>query len=318
MKNKGMQTVGVLGLLVVGFLLPIWVRDPYLLHILISIYIWSVLTLGIRLILLIGSLNAGQATFMGMGAYTSGILAIKLGWSFWLAMPVAGLVSAVIALGVGYPTLRIKGVYFVMALFGLSEVFRHIWMMWTDLFGGPQGLLGIPRPDAIKLGGWVIAFTTKVPFYYLSLVLMVITLVVMRRLDKSRVGLTLRSIPQGDLLAECVGVNVMRYKVLAFVVGSFFAGIAGSFWGHYFTYASPWDFTWANSLTMLIYAVIGGTSTVAGPVVGCAVMLILDEVLRPIQQYVPIVLGSILIMVLLFVPGGLITLPQRVRIWFKG
>jgi branched-chain amino acid transport system permease protein len=224
----------------------------------------------------------------------------------------------VLALAIGYPTLKIKGVYFVMVTFGLTEVFRHIWMMWTGLFGGPQGLLGIPRPGAIKIGGLVIAFASKVPFYYLALILLLITIIIMRRLDASRVGLTLRSIPQADLLAESIGVNVMRYKVLAFVIGSFFAGLAGSFWGHYFTYASPWDFTFANSVNMLIYAVMGGPSSVWGPILGCFVMLTLDEVLRPIQEFMPIVLGAILIVVLLFIPGGFVTIPQRVRALWKG
>jgi len=300
-----------------GLLLPIEVKDPYLLHILISIFIWSILTLGIRLILVTGHLNAAQASFMGMGAYTSGILALKLGWSFWIGLPIAGVVAAVLALAIGYPTLKIKGVYFVMVTFGLTEVFRHIWMMWTGLFGGPQGLLGIPRPGAIKIGGLVLAFSSKVPFYYLAFLLLLLTILVMSRLDSSRIGMTLRSIPQADLLAESIGVNVMRYKVLAFVIGSFFAGIAGSFWAHYFTYASPWDFTFANSVNMLIYVVMGGPSSVWGPIIGCFVMLTLDEVLRPIQLYMPIVLGTILIVVLLFIPGGFITIPQRVRALLK-
>jgi len=315
MKNNqsGWEKVILPVLVGLGFLLPLFVKDPYYFHILISIFIWSILTLGIRLILVVGHLNAAQATFMGMGAYTSGILAKNLGWSFWLGLPIAGVVAAILALAVGYPTLKIKGVYFVMVTFGLTEVFRHIWMMWTDLFGGPQGLLGIPRPNPIKLGVLTIAFTTKVPFYYLALILLLITVVVMQRLDRSRVGMTLRSIPQADLLAECIGVNVMGYKVLAFVIGAFFAGLAGSFWGHYFTYASPWDFTWSNSLYMLIYAVMGGPGSVWGPIVGCFVMLVVDELLRPIHQYMPIVLGSILILVLLFIPGGFITIPERVR-----
>jgi branched-chain amino acid transport system permease protein len=301
MKNEKskLKTVLFLVFVAAGFLLPVGVKDPYLLHIFISIFIWSILTLGIRLILVTGHLNAAQASFMGMGAYTSGILALKLGWSFWIGLPIAGVVAAVLALAIGYPTLKIKGVYFVMVTFG------------------PQGLLGIPRPGAIKIGGLVLAFTTKVPFYYLAFVLLLVTIIVMRRLDSSRIGMTLRSIPQADLLAESVGVNVMGYKVLAFVIGSFFAGLAGSFWGHYFTYASPWDFTFANSVNMLIYAVMGGPSSVWGPIIGCFVMLTLDEVLRPIQQFMPIVLGAILITVLLFIPGGFITIPQRVRALWK-
>lgn len=311
------KNVIILLLVVVGFLLPLGMKDPYLLHIFITIYIWSILTLGIRLVLLVGPLNLAQASFMGMGAYTSGLLAMKLGWSFWLCMPAAGVVAAVLALCIGYPTLRIKGAYFVMVTFGVTEVFRHIWMMWSSLFGGPQGLLGIPRPDPIHLVGLTIAFTTKVPFYYLALIFFLITVFVMHRIDLSRMGLTLRAIPQADLLAECVGVNIMGYKVAAFAIGSFFAGIAGSFWAHYFTYCSPWDFTFMASFYMLMYAVMGGLGSVLGPIVGCFVMLGLDEILRPFKQYMPIILGFILIGVLLYVPGGFISIPERIREQFK-
>lgn len=304
-------------IILIGLLLPVVMEDPYLLHIFINIFIWSILTLGIRIIIVAGHLNAAQASFMGMGAYMSALMAMKLGWSFWLCMPLSGLITALLALCIGFPTLRIKGAYFVMVTFAVTEVFRHIWMMWKDLFGGPQGLLGIPRPDPIHIAGLTIAFTTKVPFYYLALVLLLITVLVTRRVDMSRFGMTLRAIPQADILAESVGVNVMKYKVMAFVIGSFFAGIAGSFWAHYFTYASPWDFTWMNSLYMLMYAVIGGTGSVLGPIVGCFVLLGLDEFLRPFKEYVPIFLGAILIVVLLFLPGGLITIPERVQTLFQ-
>jgi branched-chain amino acid transport system permease protein len=311
------KNVMIVLFLAAGFLLPLVVTGPYQLHIIIAIYIWSMLTLGVRLVLLAGPLNLAQASFMGMGAYASGILAINLGWSFWFCLPVAGILTALLALGIGYPTLRIKGAYFVMVTFGVTEVCRHVWMMWSSLFGGPQGLLGIPRPDPIHLPGLTIAFTSKVPFYYLALILLLITVLVMHRLDRSRVGLTLRAIPQADLLAECVGVNIMGYKVAAFVIGSFFAGIAGSFWAHYFTYCSPWDFTYVASFNMLIYAVMGGLGSVLGPIIGCFIMLGIDELLRPFKEFMPIVLGFILIGVLLFVPGGFISIPERIRSQFR-
>jgi branched-chain amino acid transport system permease protein len=303
--------------LVLGLLFPVLIKDQYIIHILISIYIWSILTLGIRVILVAGYLNCAQASFMGMGAYASGVLALNLGLSFWLCLPLAGIISALLALFIGYPTLRIKGAYFVIVTFGVTEVFRHIWMMWSDVFGGPQGLLNIPRPEAIHIAGLAIIFNTKVPFYYLALILFLITAFVLYRLDVSRMGLILRAIPQADLLAECVGVNIMKYKLAAFVVGAFFAGIAGSFWAHYFTYCSPWDFTFAVSFYMLMYSVMGGIGSVLGPILGCSVMLTLDELLRPFKQYMPIVLGMILVIVLLFIPGGFVTIPDRIRTLIK-
>ena len=294
-----------------GFLLP-FVLDPYYLHIFINIFIWSILTLGIRIVLLAGYFNAAQASFMGMGAYFSALMAMKLGWSFWICLPFAGLMTALLAVMIGFPILRIKGVYFVMAAFALTEVFRHIWMMWKALFGGPQGLLGIPRPDAIHIAGWTLSFTTKDPFYYLAFFLFLIALAMARRIDLSRFGMTLRAISQTDLLAEAVGVSLIRYKVTAFALGSFFAGIAGSFSAHYYTYASPWDFTMISSLYMVMYAVVGGMGSFFGSVVGCFLLLGLDEILRPFKEYVPILFGLILIAVLRFLPGGVITLPERI------
>lgn len=319
MKNRRFSWTGTfLGLFfIVGLMFPVLVKDPYLLHVGINIFIWSILTLGIRVVLLTGHLNAAQASFMGMGAYLSALMAMKLKLSFWLCLPFSGVAVALLAAILGYPILRLKGAYFVMITFAITEVFRHIWMMWENLFGGPQGLLGIPRPAAIQLAGLRISFTSKAPFYYLAIAVLLISVIILRRLDNSRFGLTLRSIPQADHLAESLGVPVLRYKLTAFVIGSLFAGLAGSLWAHYFTYANPDDFTWLNSLYMLMYAVIGGTQTVLGPIIGCLVLLGLDELLRPLKQYMPIFVGMVLILVLLFVPGGLITLPEKIRSQFR-
>lgn len=297
---------------------PVVIRNPYALHVLITIMIWSMLALGVRLVMLCGHLNVAQASFMGMGAYASGVLAMKLGWSFWICLPAAGVIAAILAILVGLPTLRIKGAYFVITTIGLSEVCRRVWMMWDSLFGGPQGLLGVPLPDSICLGGLSIQFNSKLEFFYLALFLFLLTVFVMRRFEMSRAGLVLKSIPQADLLAECSGVNIMKYKLIAFTVGAFFAGLAGSFWGHYFSYCSPWDFTLGASFTMLMYTVMGGLGTIVGPIVGCAIMLLADEALRPFKQFMPLVLGTILILVLLFIPGGFISIPGRIRDRLKG
>jgi branched-chain amino acid transport system permease protein len=271
------------------------------------------LALGIRIVLISGHLNIAQASFMGFGAYASGALAMKLGWSFWICLPLAGVIAAILAIIVGLPTLRIKGAYFVIITLGLSEVSRRIWMMWDSLFGGPQGLLGIPLPDPIKLGSFAIMFNSKVHYFYLAFVLFVITVFVMWRFEKSRTGLLLKSFPQADMLAESSGVYIMKYKVAAFALGAFFAGLAGSFWAHYFTYCSPWDFTLMASFYMLMYVVMGGTGSIAGPIVGSAVMLTLDELLRPFKEYMPMILGVILILVLRFMPGGIISIPGLIR-----
>ncbi len=303
--------LAIVGVAVV--MMPLISSDPYILHIGIAILIWSMLALGIRIVLISGHLNIAQASFMGMGAYASGVLAMKLGWSFWVCLPAAGVISAVLAILVGLPTLRIKGAYFVIITLGLSEVCRRIWMMWDSLFGGPSGLLGIPSPDPIGLGSFTITFNSKTHFFYLAFALFVLTVFVMWRFEKSRAGMLLKSFPQADILAESSGINIMKYKVAAFSLGAFFAGLAGSFWAHYFTYCSPWDFTLMASFYMLMYVVMGGIGSIAGPIVGSTIMLILDEFLRPFKEYTPMILGAILILVLRFLPGGLVSIPGIIQ-----
>ena len=299
------------------FLLPLVMKDAYMLHIIIEAFIWSILALGIRIVLLSGHLNAAQASFMGIGAYTSGLLALKLGWSFWLCLPAAGIMSALFAIGIGYPTLKIKGPYFVIVTCGVTEVFRHIWMMWDGLFGGVKGLLGIPPPDPITIGSISIIFNSKIPFYYLALILFFVTLFIMRRFDLSRMGLILKSMPQADVLAECVGVNLMKYKVISFMVGAFFAGLAGSFWAHYLNYSSPYDFTLHASFAMLTYAVIGGMASIIGPIVGTGFILMLNEMLWSLKSFTPIIDGAILVIILVYAPDGIISVPSKIRDMFK-
>lgn len=313
-----MKRIGVLIFILAGFFAPLLIKDPYLLHVAIICFIWSILTLGVRIILLAGHLNVAQASFMGIGAYGSGLLAIKLNWSFWLCLPAAGFIAAVLAVVIGIPTLRVKGAYFVMITFAITEVFRHICMMWKSLFGGPQGIFGIPAPDTIRFAGLAVAFTSKVPFYYLGFLLFLVTIFIIYRVDRSNMGKILKAIAQADNLSESLGINIMQYKVGAFVIGSFLAGIAGSFWAHYFTYTSPWDFTWMNSVYMLMYAVIGGVGSLWGPIIGCFVLIGIDELFRPLQQYLPIFIGALLIIILMYVPGGLIELPARIRSQRKG
>jgi branched-chain amino acid transport system permease protein len=307
------KRIAVLAAILAALLAPLVITNPYMLHVGIVIFIWSILTLGVRIILLAGHLNAAQASFMGMGAYGSALLATKLNWSFWLCLPAAGLMTAILAFIIGIPTLRIKGAYFVMITFAITEVFRHIWMMWKSLFGGPQGLFGIPAPDAIEIAGLTINFASKTSFYYLAFLLLLLSAVIIYRIDMSEMGRILKAIAQADDLAESLGINIMRYKIWAFVIGSFLAGIAGSFWAHYFTYTSPWDFTWMNSVYMLMYAVIGGTASLFGPIIGCFVLIGVDELFRPLQQYLPILIGAILIVILMYVPGGLVEIPARIR-----
>jgi len=321
-KRKWIKHLGSLALIVFCLLLPLATQDPYYLHILIMVFTFSIASLGWRLLMITGQLSFGQASFMAIGAFTSTLLVMKLGFSFWLAMPLAGLVAAAFAALLGYPILRVKDASFAILTLAWGEVVRQILINlppmigWPELFGGHSGIPNVPPPDAIHIPGLLtIEFTSKISYYYLILCLLLITAVVMHRLDKSFLGRIFRSVEQSDTLAESLGIDTLRYKVMAFTIACFFTGIAGSFFVHYYFLAHPDTFTLSTSVSIVTYALVGGMGSIAGPVLGCFVLTTLLETLRSAEAYQMVSYALILIVVILFLPGGLLSLPRVVSKW---
>ncbi len=288
---------------------PAITQDPYFLNMLITAGIWTTSIWGVRVIMSTGQLTLGHAAYMAVGAYASTLLTMKAGLSFWLAFPLSGLISALIALLIGYPTLRIKGVYFSIITFAFAEILRLIIVHWPSLLGGYGGIANIPRPQPI----FSISFTSRVPFYYLILAVSLATYLVMIRIDRSRIGKIFSSIHESDALAESVGINVMKYKILAFCLGCFFAGLSGSFYAHYFAFTSPEFFTIWQSIYCLLFVIVGGVGSVWGPPLGSLFMTLVPEFLRVAREYEPVIYSIILIVVMFLLPGGLVTLPARLR-----
>jgi branched-chain amino acid transport system permease protein len=312
------KTVGLLAL--IGFLIsiPSWTSNPYYLHIVTTIFFTTILTASLRFIMNIGQLSLAHAAFVGIGAYTSAVLVKTLGFSFWLALPLAGLVGAFIGVLIGYATLRIKGAYFILVTFGLIEIFRIIFTnFWRPLFGGAMGIVGVPAP-VIRLPFLnPIVFSSKVPYYYLALCLSVFSLWVMYRIEKSALGKVFFSIKQADHLVEAVGVNLMKYKVMAFTVGCFFAGVTGSFYAHYYSNISPLNFTMWYSVDILIAVIIGGAASFSGPVLGAAVLAFFTEALSSLRNYQTLVFGIVLVVTILFAPQGIMGLYPKLNSLFK-
>jgi branched-chain amino acid transport system permease protein len=234
---------------------------------------------------------------------------MKGGLSFWIAFPLAGIISAIVALLIGYPTLRIKGVYFSIITFAFAEIIRLIIIHWPSLLGGYGGLAKIPAPDPFL----TIRFTSRLPYYYLLLALAIVTYVVMVRIDQSRLGKIFSSIHESDTLAESIGINIMKYKIIAFCIGCFFAGLSGSFYAHYFNFTSPEFFTIWQSIYCLIFVLVGGGGSVFGPLLGSFFLTLIPEILRVAKEYEPIIYAVILILIMFLLPGGLISLPMRLR-----
>lgn len=296
-----------LGILIAIF--PFFTQDPYVLNILITTGIWTVAAWGVRLIMATGQLTLGHAAYMAIGAYASALLVMKVGLSFWIAFPISGIISALVALLIGYPTLRIKGVYFSIITFAFAEIIRLIIIHWPNLLGGYGGLTNIPAPHPF----FTIRFTSRLPYYYLILSLALVTYVVMVRIDRSRLGKIFSAIHESDTLAESIGINIMKYKIIAFCIGCFFAGLSGSFYAHYFNFTSPEFFTIWQSIYCLIFVLVGGASSVLGPLLGVFFLTLIPEILRVAKEYEPVIYALILILIMFLLPGGLISLPARVQ-----
>jgi branched-chain amino acid transport system permease protein len=296
------------------FLVPLFVKGAYHLHILIMAGISIILASSLRTIATTGQMSLGHAGFMAIGAYTSALLVMKLGLSSWAALPLGGIAAGLLALLVGYPFVRVKRVYFAMLTLFMGEVIRLVIVEWRDLTKGSSGLLNIPPPNSLSFFGlFNIAFDSKVPYYYFVLVLMLISLLFLYRIESSRVGRTLLAIQQGDFVAESVGIDVTGLKVFAWCVGCFFAGIAGSFYAHYVLNLTPSSFGVLQAIYVVVYMVVGGRRRFPGAILGAFILTLIPEVFRALKEYQPFVFVGILFIIIFFLPDGLVSLPEAVR-----
>ena len=301
-------------LVVLLFLVPLFVKGAYFLHILIMAGIAIILTSSLRTIATTGQISLAHAGFMAIGAYTSALLVMKLNFSYWVALPLGGIAAALLALLVGYPFVRVKRVYFAMLTLFMGAIIRLTIMEWRGLTGGTSGLLGIPPPNSIVIPGLLnIAFDSKVPYYYLILALVLISLLFLYRIDSSCVGRTLLAIQQGDFVAESVGINVTRFKVFALCVGCFFAGITGSFYAHFIKVLTPDSFGVLQAIYIVVYMVVGGRRRFYGAILGAFILTLLPEFFRILREYQPFVFVGILLVIIFLLPDGLVSLPEAVK-----
>ena len=223
-------------------------------------------------------------------------------------MLLGGGMAAATAAILSVPLFRMKGFYFLIGSFAAGEIIRLIWKRFTDPFGGPKGLKRIdPFPD-IEFGFLSIDFYEPVNYYFLALVVVSTSLFVLYRIERSRIGLTFHAIHWQDRLAESVGVDTFRYRTLAFVIASFFAGIAGGLYAHYIGAVNPTRFSVDQMVYVLVWAVVGGTATFHGPILGVVVLTVINEiVLRALglDTARPLIYGAILILSVLYLPNGL-------------
>jgi len=288
-------------------LAPLLVKE-YQLDILIFLLINILLVTSYRYNTLTGEWSLIHVVMMGVGAYTSALLTKELGFSFWIALPLAAVSTAAIAFVLSFPLFRMKAFYFLIGSFAAGEAIRLSWERFRIPFGGPKGLKHIPGPE---LGG--LDFYDPVVYYIFTAIVVVVCLFAMYRLEKSRIGFTLQAIHWKDVLAESVGVNARMYRSIAFVIASFFAAIAGGLLGHYIGTVNPDRFGLGFMLMVLVWTIVGGTATFAGPIIGVVLLTVCEEMLREFQEYRPLFYGLILIVTIRFLPHGVEALLPKAK-----
>jgi branched-chain amino acid transport system permease protein len=285
-------------------LLPL-AGGEYYIYLFALVFTNVILSASLRPSLTCGQLNIGHSAFMCIGAYTSALLAKNLSVPFEISLLGGAILAAAVGLAIGYPSLRLRGVYFAMVTVAFVEAIRLIAQIWVPLTRGNAGLSGIPKPSVLGM-----TLATRTSQYYLALVLMLVVLLVLWKLEHSRLGLVWKSIGMSDTLAQSLGVNIATHKLLAFMVGCFFAGVAGAFYAHFIRFLFPPEFGFLMATNILVYNFVGGRGHFVGPVVGAVFLSLLSEPFRG-SPYETIFFSIAMLLTILFLPGGLITLPEK-------
>ena len=290
-----------------------WTGRVDLYFTLTSVALLSIASAGVWLTFYIGRINIGQGAYSLLGGYVSAILVVEYGVSFWLTLPLAGLVCAAFAVLIGLPILRLRGVYFAMTSLVLTQVMSLIALA-LPITNGAKGMVSIPLPGALSIFGLTIIpdFTTlinlKQGFYYLSVILMLVCYAALYRLTKSRLGALCVSLQQNEELASSIGVNIAALRILAYAISSFLGGIGGAIFVAISQSIYPSSFTVADSVNFMLNCFLGGLGYVFGPMLGTLVLYFGWDLLYKTAEYQLLIFSIILIGLMLVLPNGLLSL----------
>ena len=312
-------------LLGLAVLVPvIFYEDRYLLDLSILILTYIMLGWGLNIVVgLAGLLDLGYVAFYAVGAYSYALLAQNFGLSFWLCLPLAGILAAFWGILLGFPVLRLRGDYLAIVTLGFGEIIRLVLINWQDVTGGPNGIGGIARPSFFGLpftadeDGFAASFglefstTHRVVFlYYLILILALITNAVTHRLRRLPVGRAWEALREDEIACRSLGINTTNVKLTAFATGAMFAGFAGSFFATRQGFISPESFTFGESALILAIVVLGGLGSQIGVVIAAVVMIGGFELFREFEQFRMIVFGASMVAIMVWRPRGLISLRE--------
>lgn len=294
---------GILIILIIALFLPFIVPNEYVLHVMALVCIWSISVYGINIFTgYTGNLSLAHIGFFAVGAYTLGILTVKAGWNFWLALLAACVISIVLGILVGLISLRTSGHFFTIYTMCVGYIIYLIIDKWDALTGGVRGLIGIPNPAPIG----PITFDSLTSHYYLLLFFLILTIFITKRIVSSLLGRTFIAIRNSEELAQTIGISTKKNQLLAFVISCFFAALAGALYASFVRFIGPDIGAIFLGFEMLIYLVIGGIGTLSGPLVGTLIIVSLTQSLQFLQEYKMLIFGPILLLIILFYPGGIV------------
>ncbi|MCZ8313042.1 MAG: branched-chain amino acid ABC transporter permease [Magnetospirillum sp.] len=301
--------LAVAAMLALAIVAPQYITVKYYVQLILLALIWTIMAHGQNIIQgMTGYVSITQAGLMGVGAYASTLLSIRLGWPVWASMAVAPFITALFSILVGYPSLRVKGHYFAIVTLAFNMVIFTVLLNFTTLTRGEAGIPNIKRPESLF---GLVDFDDRVAYYYLVLAVAVVMTLLTWLLMRSSIGRILRAIRQNENLASACGVAVWRYKLFAFVASAFYAGAAGALYAHYIGFINPETFGVAQSLDAILAVILGGTGTLFGPVLGAFAVVFLPEYLRIADSFRLIVYGLLLVVATIFMPRGALHVFER-------
>ncbi len=314
-------------LLLAALGLPYLLGEEYYVHIAVKIAIWCIAVLGLGILAgFTGQISVAQASFLGIGAYASSLLALKAGFPFWACIISAGAISSLVGVLIGYPFLRLRGHYFAISTLAFCILMGHIFSNWVFLTAGPAGVTmgpgqvsGIPGASLTVPFFGDLQFDTKTSYYYLVLFFLLLAIYVMDRLLRSTAGRAFVAMREDEDLSRAVGIDPTKYKLFAFFLSAFFAGISGSLYAHYVHFLSADSFNFLESFFILMAVIMGGKDSIPGLILGAIFINLLPEFLSfpaaatMISALSMAILAVILVVIIIFLPGGLVDIGKLFR-----
>lgn len=284
--------------------------STYQTNIMITALMYVVLGLGLNIVVgVAGLLDLGYVAFYAVGAYSYALLNLHFGLSFWIVLPVGGLLAACFGILLGFPVLRLRGDYLAIVTLGFGEIIRLILENWNEFSYGPSGISNIPRPG---LFGLDLSLDQSITYlYYLMIGMVLFTIFIVNRLQNSRIGRAWFALREDEIACQAMGIDKTRTKLTAFALGATWAGMVGVIFAAKTTFVNPASFTFLESAIILCIVVLGGMGSITGVIIAALILILMPEYLRAFSEYRMLVFGAVLVLMMVFRPQGIVANVRR-------